>query len=123
MDLSQRSASSHDFLVRPVKDCPRPELAAVYRRQLPDESGIVFAHADVSWENILVDCASGHVTGILDREMAGFWPEWWEYRKAIYGARSKPWWMRRLSRTLCRSIQEKRMPTWIWRCSECASHK
>ncbi|KAB5580707.1 kinase-like domain-containing protein [Coniochaeta sp. 2T2.1] len=84
----------YDFLVHPVKDCPRPELAAEYRRQLPDESGIVFAHADVSWENILVDCTSGRVTGILDWEMAGFWPEWWEYRKAVYGARSKPWWMK-----------------------------
>lgn len=83
----------YDFLVHPVKDGPRPELAAEYRRQLPDDSAIVFAHADVSWENILVDSASGRVTGILGWENAGFWPEWWEYRKAVYGARSKPWWM------------------------------
>lgn len=73
----------YDFLVHAVKDCPRPELAAEYRRQLPDESAVVFAHADVSCENILVDFASGRVTGVLDWEMAGFWPEWWEYRKGV----------------------------------------
>lgn len=83
----------HDFLVRPVMDCPRPETAIEYRSQLPDSYDIVFAHADVSWENVLVDRASGRVTGILDWEMAGFWPEWWEFRKALFGARSKTWWM------------------------------
>jgi len=25
--------------------------------------------------------------------MAGFWPGWWEYRKALFGARSQAWWM------------------------------
>ncbi len=84
----------HDFLVAPVRDCPRPEWVTKYRRRLPDDNGIMFAHADVSWENILVDRVSGSVTGILDWEMAGFWPEWWEYRKALFGARSKPWWIR-----------------------------
>lgn len=81
----------HDFLVRPVKDCPRPELADRYRSQLSDKMDIVFTHADISWENILVHRASGHVTGILDWEMAGFWPEWWEYRKALFASRSNQW--------------------------------
>ncbi|POR37744.1 Uncharacterized protein TPAR_02066 [Tolypocladium paradoxum] len=83
----------HDFLVAPVRDCPRPEWVAKYRRRLPDSHSIVFAHADVSWENILVDPTTGNVTGILDWEMAGFWPEWWEYRKALFGARSQLWWI------------------------------
>ena len=25
--------------------------------------------------------------------MAGFWPEWWEYRKAQFGSRSELWWI------------------------------
>jgi aminoglycoside phosphotransferase len=83
----------HDFLVAPVRNCPRPEWADKYRRLLSDGHGIVFAHADLSWENILIDPETGKVTGVLDWEMAGFWPEWWEYRKALYGSRSQIWWM------------------------------
>ncbi|KAH8684345.1 kinase-like domain-containing protein [Tricladium varicosporioides] len=83
----------HDFLVAPVRNCPRPEWVAKYRNLLPDSHNIIFAHADVSWENILVDPATGNVTGILDWEMAGFWPDWWEYRKALFGSRSQLWWI------------------------------
>ncbi|KAL2211152.1 hypothetical protein CC79DRAFT_566169 [Sarocladium strictum] len=86
-------AEFHDFLVAPVKQCPRPERFAEYRSQLADTFDVHFAHADLSWENILVDAETGKVKGILDWEMAGFWPEWWEFRKALFGARSQPWWM------------------------------
>ena len=83
----------HDFLVDPVRYGSRPEWVTKYRSQLPDSHGIIFAHADISWENILVDPATGDVTGILDWEMAGFWPDWWEYRKAMFGARCLLWWI------------------------------
>lgn len=82
----------HDFLVAPVTECPRPELAAGYRKRLRDERSIKFAHADLSWEHIFVDQMTGDVTGIIDWEMAGFWPEWWEYRKALCGCRYESWW-------------------------------
>ena len=82
----------HDFLVAPVRNCPRPERADKYRRLLPDSHGIVFSHADISWENILVERTTGDVTGIVDWEMAGFWPNWWEYRKALFAARDEKWW-------------------------------
>lgn len=90
-------AEFHDFLVSPISQCPRPAWVSKYRGQLVDTYQVHFAHADLSWENILVDVSTGNVTGILDWEMAGFWPEWWEYRKAIFGARSgQPWWVRLL---------------------------
>jgi len=82
----------NDFLVAPVKNCPRPEWVAKYRSRLRDSHGITFAHSDISWENILVDPPTGNITGILDWEMAGYWPEWWEYRKALFGSRSQSWW-------------------------------
>jgi aminoglycoside phosphotransferase (APT) family kinase protein len=82
----------HDFLVTPIKKRPRPDFVDRYRPSFPDDAEVVFAHADLSWENILVDPSSGNVTGILDWEMAGFWPEWWEFRKALYGGRSRKWW-------------------------------
>ncbi|GJN66354.1 phosphotransferase enzyme family domain-containing protein [Purpureocillium lilacinum] len=83
----------HDSLVAPVRKSPRPDWAEKYRKRLPDAHAVVFSHADLSWENVLVDAESGDVTAVLDWEMAGFWPEWWEYRKALYGSRPQRWWM------------------------------
>lgn len=96
----------HDFLVAPVNQCPRPECVAKYRRLLPDTHGIRFAHADLSWENILVDPETGNITGIIDWEMAGFWPEWWEFRKALFGARSQPWWLSLLRKVMQEHLTE-----------------
>ncbi|OAA57878.1 Protein kinase-like domain protein [Niveomyces insectorum RCEF 264] len=90
----KNTADFHDFLVAPIRNCPNPQLAEKYRTQFPDTHKIVFAHADLSWEHIFVDPRTGDVTGIIDWEMAGFWPEWWEYRKALFGGRSRPgWWV------------------------------
>ncbi|KAJ9301513.1 hypothetical protein DTO271G3_1648 [Paecilomyces variotii] len=83
----------HDFLVSSVKRCPRPELYLKYRQQFSDDFGVHFAHADFSYDNIMVDEESGDVTGMIDWEMAGFWPEWWEYRKALFGGRCQRWWV------------------------------
>jgi aminoglycoside phosphotransferase len=77
----------HDFLVAPVKNSPRPDWVTKYRNKLLDNHAIIFIHADLSGENILVDPVSGSITGIIDWEMAGFWPQWWEYRKALFVAK------------------------------------
>lgn len=52
---------------------------------------IFFTHADLNPRNILVDQAvredgsrGWRVTGIVDWEMAGYYPEYWEYTKALY---------------------------------------
>ena len=43
---------------------------------------IVFTHADFRPDNIVVK--DGHVTGIIDWEMSGWYPEHWEFVKAFY---------------------------------------
>ncbi|KND87027.1 hypothetical protein TOPH_08325 [Tolypocladium ophioglossoides CBS 100239] len=73
---------------------------------LPDTYDIRFTHADLSWENILVDVRTGKVNAILDWEMAGFWPEWWEYRKAVFGCRSQPWWTELLKKVIIGYVRE-----------------
>ncbi|KAG4430487.1 hypothetical protein IFR05_014030 [Cadophora sp. M221] len=51
---------------------------------------IVFTHADLNMRNILVE--DGRITGIVDWENAGFFPEYWEYTKCHFGVRiSKRW--------------------------------
>ncbi|PGG99926.1 hypothetical protein AJ79_08363 [Helicocarpus griseus UAMH5409] len=86
-------SSFNDYLVEPVKNCPKPELSIKYREMLSDNYCSNFAHADLSYGNILVDESTGHVTCILDWEMAGFLPEWWEYRKALFGSLWQKWWV------------------------------
>lgn len=55
--------------------------------------GVVFTHADLSPRNVLVerfvrwDGRPGwRVTGIVDWETAGYYPEYWDYTKAVFGA-------------------------------------
>ncbi|TVY81813.1 hypothetical protein LSUE1_G002994 [Lachnellula suecica] len=43
---------------------------------------IVFTHADLRPDNIMIK--DEHVTGIIDWEMAGWYPEHWEFVKAFY---------------------------------------
>ncbi|KAJ3493297.1 hypothetical protein NLG97_g4821 [Lecanicillium saksenae] len=83
----------HDFLVVPIEESQWPEWAPRYRRRLSDRHRSHFAHGDLGWDNILVDDSNGDVIGILDWEMAGVWPEWWEFRQALSGPRcNRPWW-------------------------------
>jgi aminoglycoside phosphotransferase (APT) family kinase protein len=42
----------------------------------------VFTRADFRPANIIVK--DGHVAGIIDRELAGWYPEYWEFVKALY---------------------------------------
>ncbi|TRX97139.1 hypothetical protein FHL15_001933 [Xylaria flabelliformis] len=57
---------------------------ASYRENLPDylpQSNIsVFTHADLAPRNVLVD-KSGIITGLIDWEFAGWYPDYWEYAK------------------------------------------
>lgn len=59
-------AEFHDFIVALVKDCPRPKFVSKYRNQLSDTYCIHLAHADPSWDHVLVDVSTGNITGILD---------------------------------------------------------
>ncbi|KAJ6123897.1 hypothetical protein N7471_011214 [Penicillium samsonianum] len=55
---------------------------------LPHSESSVFTHADIAPRNILVD-EQNNVTGVLDWEWAGWYPEYWEYaqimRPAFWG--------------------------------------
>ena len=43
---------------------------------------IVFSHGDLRPANIIVK--DGHITGIIDWELGGWYPEYWEFVKAYY---------------------------------------
>lgn len=83
---------------------PFPDEAAFSKlMQFSDDPGrrghkIVFTHADLNTRNILVDLVplpdgtSGwRLTGIVDWETAGYYPEYWDYTKALFeGFRWEP---------------------------------
>ena len=82
----------NDFLVGPVARCPWKELVSQYRRQLADDHGVAFTHADLCGEHIFVEPTNGRITGFIDWEMAGWWPSYWEYTKSRFGNRHQTWW-------------------------------
>lgn len=43
---------------------------------------IVFTHGDLRLQNVMVE--DGNVSGILDWEFSGWYPEYWEFSKALY---------------------------------------
>jgi tRNA A-37 threonylcarbamoyl transferase component Bud32 len=57
------------------------EMVADMVRAMPQHE-IVLTHSDIAPRNILV--RDGKVVAILDWELAGFYPEYWEYVKALY---------------------------------------
>ena len=51
---------------------------------------IIFTHGDLKHHNILVQ--DGHVTGFLDWESAGWYPEYWEFTTALRFVQRDFWW-------------------------------
>ena len=61
-----------------------------YRKNIPDYGRIYFTHADLNVENILIlrSTSSAIISGIIDWEQCGWYPEYWEYCKMQLG---NPW--------------------------------
>lgn len=57
-----------------------------------DDHQIVFTHADLNLRNIMVK--DGRISGIVDWENAGWYPEYWEYTKCYFGVRLTQRWLR-----------------------------
>jgi aminoglycoside phosphotransferase len=61
-----------------VESTPSPVHTALYQ-QIRSDHRIVFSHGDLAQHNILVK--DGRITGLLDWENAGWYPEHWDYIK------------------------------------------
>ncbi len=63
---------------------------------LPQSKVPLFTHGNVAPRNILVD-EDCRITGIVDWELAGWYPEYWEYANIMKPSRDKDWqsWMNR----------------------------
>jgi aminoglycoside phosphotransferase len=54
-----------------------------------DNHWICFTHGDLNMRNILVQ--DGEISGVVDWEFAGWYPEYWEYTKCDYAEYGKRW--------------------------------
>ncbi|KAF1968064.1 kinase-like protein [Bimuria novae-zelandiae CBS 107.79] len=56
-----------------------------WRESLPDDARVVFTHADLHPSNIMVSPdGSGKVLAIIDWHQSGWYPDYWEYCKALF---------------------------------------
>ncbi|KAF2820365.1 hypothetical protein CC86DRAFT_398073 [Ophiobolus disseminans] len=64
-----------------------------FREFLPDNSRIVFTHADLHPSNIMMSAdASGHVLAVIDWHQSGWYPQYWEFCKARFTSDFKSDW-------------------------------
>lgn len=54
------------------------------RMRLRDNHRVVFTHGDLGVRNVLVDDRN-NIVALIDWEMAGWMPEYWEYIKTVHG--------------------------------------
>ncbi|KAK7541921.1 kinase-like domain-containing protein [Phyllosticta citribraziliensis] len=85
-----------DFLLQPksksafdsVEDFETGLAAVKSLRSIPHK--IVFSHGDLKHHNIMVH--RGRVSGIIDWESAGWYPEFWDFTTARRVCRKEFWW-------------------------------
>lgn len=63
------------------KNAPKRHIESFLHELLPESHGIYFTHGDLRPPNIMVK--DGYVVAIIDWELSGWYPEYWEFAKAL----------------------------------------
>ena len=72
-------AQFHDFITSKVYAQINKDYVSFLRSQFNDNSRLLFMHADLVDRNIIVE--NGKISGIVDWEWAGYYPEHWDFVK------------------------------------------
>ena len=92
-------AAFNDFLLDISQVSHRTEgFADVISRLRSTKHMVYFTHADLGPTNILVN--NGRLSGIVDWEMAGWYPEYWELSKSLYFSYSWTLWRKTIMAVL-----------------------
>ena len=84
----------HDFLTsHSYPEIPR-DYVSYLRTRFDDNARLLFTHADLVDRNILVK--DGRISGIVDWEWAGFYPEHWEFVKIMSNSAWSLGWGKRM---------------------------
>ena len=60
---------------------------------------IVFTHGDLNLRNVMVQ--NGRISGIIDWENAGWFPDYWEYTKIHYVTKLHKRWLKAMDEVFC----------------------
>jgi len=82
------AASKHSF---PSEAIYEETMRCARKLQTLQRPGVKFTHGDFRNHNILVN-EDGYITGLIDCESAGWYPEFWEYTAALRFVRKDSWW-------------------------------
>ncbi|WVO17677.1 hypothetical protein L204_105374 [Cryptococcus depauperatus] len=111
------------FLAGATRQRPGPDgVTGPFREYLPDTGHIYFTHGDLTLGNIMISDPPGprRVVSIIDWEQSGWYPEYWEYCKLLYGVEySHEWrsdkWAYRVVRPY-EDVWEVFAEYFLWRC-------
>ncbi|KAF2425514.1 kinase-like protein [Tothia fuscella] len=81
-------AEFNQYLTSPFDESTQKQAEKAHHRK----HGIVFTHNDLNPRNVLAD-ETGKITGIVDWECSGWFPEHWEYTKAHFAVRYTIRWL------------------------------
>jgi thiamine kinase-like enzyme len=77
--------SEHDFNMALIgayqQSAPKRHIKSFLHGMLPQSHQICFTHGDLRQQNIMVK--DGNVVAIIDWELSGWYPEYWEFTKAL----------------------------------------
>jgi hypothetical protein len=78
------------------------EFVDPMRPGLPDSASIKFTHGDLHRSNIIMspDSNPPRIRAIIDWQQSGWYPDYWEYCKAIYTVHANDEWVLKFAPTL-----------------------
>jgi aminoglycoside phosphotransferase len=91
LSLLIRPGFEHHWPGKKPSEIPDP-----YRESLPDAAPVVLTHGDLHPSNIMVSTDSPcKVVAIIDWHQSGWYPDYWEFCKAVFTAEVNGEWMNR----------------------------
>ncbi|TPX18631.1 uncharacterized protein E0L32_002488 [Thyridium curvatum] len=107
----RNGVSNTDSITDPQRKEDIQRLIELHRESEQKDTETVFTHGDMNLSNILVK--EGKVVGIVDWEMAGWYPRYWEYTTAMNTHYIRGW-REQIGKFLDEWPQEKEMDD-LWR--------
>ncbi len=96
-ELNKFILDIHDLTPQPIRD-------TLTKHQRTDHR-IVFSHGDLHQGNVMVK--DGKITGLIDWELAGWYPEYWDYVKFCFSGGAHRDWMNHAKDIFSQSYDEE----------------
>lgn len=91
LSLTIRTGLERHWPAKEPSEIPDP-----MRSGLPDGAGVVLTHADLHPSNILIsDESPAKLVALVDWRQSGWYPDYWEFCKAVFTAEIGGEWMER----------------------------